>query len=130
MIDEIILFPSPGIWFLLPPKNSWCRPTPRWIKLNVNGAWLEICNASGIGGLFRDALGHTFFSFSLPVGSCSAPSIEFLAIKQGIYLFKDSKWFSKYNLVIESDSAATISWVKNPSKAPYCLMNLVLVTGL
>ncbi|XP_039069815.1 uncharacterized protein LOC120216460 [Hibiscus syriacus] len=99
------------------PSNlvSWSLPPIDFVKVNVDGAMDRIWLKGGIDGLLRDEKGMVLGSFSERVGSDPLILAELLAIKRCLLLFLESGMSVNRRLILESDSAMVVDWIKNPT---------------
>ncbi|RYR05834.1 hypothetical protein Ahy_B06g085655 [Arachis hypogaea] len=90
----------------------WSRPKGDCIKLNVDGSWYNHRSNAACGGVFRDSAGRYLKGFSGNLGNCSIMHAELWAIIHGLNIATRNGY---QNLVVESDSAAAIDFIKNGS---------------
>ncbi|RYR06915.1 hypothetical protein Ahy_B05g074232 [Arachis hypogaea] len=113
----------------LSPKNnqatsgclvSWSRPNGDCIKLNVDGSWYAHRSNAACGGVFRDSAERYLKGFSGNLGNCSIMHAELWAIIHGLTIATTNGY---QNLVVESDSAAAINFIKDGSSpGHYCAL--------
>ncbi|XP_039036745.1 uncharacterized protein LOC120173736 [Hibiscus syriacus] len=79
----------------------------------------------GIGGLIRDEKGVMLGSFSEKVGSGPPIIAELMAIRRGLNLFLDSDLLVNRRLILESDSAMVVKWIKNLASSTPMFLSIV-----
>ncbi|WVZ60335.1 hypothetical protein U9M48_010378 [Paspalum notatum var. saurae] len=84
-------------------RPRWQRPAAGWIKVNVDGSFLEASGAAGVGFVARDHEGTTIFTACRVLFDCaSAVEAEARACVEGIRLA--SQW-CQGPVVLETDCA-------------------------
>ena len=92
----------------------WLGPSPRWVKINCDGAAIGSPGRAATGGLCRDFTGSAIFSFASPVGVRFAFEAELLAVSLAV----DKAFQLKLSPVwIESDSFYVIKLLHSRSAA-------------
>ncbi|KAL4285028.1 hypothetical protein GQ457_16G005670 [Hibiscus cannabinus] len=90
-----------------------------------NGATVGSHDESSIGGCLRDVGSKCLITFSKSAGITDCTSAEILAIVEACLLFRKSPWAKDFRLIIETDSAFTTSWLKNPHRCPTIFKPLI-----
>ncbi|XP_047978624.1 uncharacterized protein LOC125220501 [Salvia hispanica] len=85
----------------------WRPPDPRWVKLNVDGAFLSSSQVGGGGGVVRDSEGEILSAFSAGLKAGSGLEAEAAAVLIGIHL---AKQFGN-QIWIELDSEVVVRWL-------------------
>jgi ribonuclease HI len=97
---------------LMTAAGSWKPPKEGWIKINVDGAYMDNSRDAGIGVVIRDSSGSvllTAWKFISDAGS--AEEVEALACKGGLLLA--AEWMSSPS-ILESDCANIIKYLHQP----------------
>jgi ribonuclease HI len=93
-----------------PKKHTWIPPKVGWVKINVDGAFVEQTGEAGIGILARDHLGVVCFSAWRVLFHCSSPAeAETRACVEGLRLA--SQWV-QMPVIIESDCSRVVHALK------------------
>ena len=69
-------------------RVQWRPPDPSWIKLNVDGAYLQSVQKAGGGGVIRDLDGEILAAFAADLKGNSVMEAEVLALLMGLVLAK------------------------------------------
>ncbi|RYR79610.1 hypothetical protein Ahy_A01g004421 [Arachis hypogaea] len=87
----------------------WSRPEEGCIKVNVDCSWFSHKNNAACGSVFRDSEGRFLKGFSCNLGICSIMHAKLWAVIHGLNIATTNGY---HNLVVESDSAAAINFIK------------------
>lgn len=104
---------------------SWMPPSTGSIKINADGSFLVDTRRSGIGGIFRNHLGHTVLLFCKEILADSVVHSEILAIREDLLLPTASRWSSSTHFCIESDCVNAVEWFNDINKTPWKLRNII-----
>lgn len=85
--------------------SHWTPPPIGYVKVNVDGSFLENCSRMGAGGILRDHTGGWIAGFSYPQTGGDALLAELLAIQRGLELCH-TKGFEQ--IICESDSLEAV----------------------
>ncbi|KAL4367931.1 hypothetical protein GQ457_05G027970 [Hibiscus cannabinus] len=77
------------------------------------------------GGVLRNHEGKILCTFSKNAGLSDASSIEILAIKAAVSIFKSSIWARSHKLIIECDSSNVVHWINNVFSTPVAFRDIV-----
>ena len=83
---------------------SWCSPPCGVLKFNVDGVTNGKPGLAGIGGVLRNHKGEVLYMFSKHIGIKDSNEVEVMTIYHTSF---------HHYLIVESDSANAISWVKS-----------------
>ncbi|KAL0922813.1 hypothetical protein M5K25_006836 [Dendrobium thyrsiflorum] len=116
-------FIHPEHWGTIPPiglvaSSSWCPPRPLpssflcpgWLKVNVDGALLQL-NCRGIGLVLRDDVGEPLVAAGWGVKHWDSTQVELQAI---LYIngILEAWMFEKKGIIVEGDSAGIINFMQ------------------
>jgi ribonuclease HI len=88
------------------PKPHWSRPSPRIIKINVDGSFHSDTCAGSVGAVARDSLGKFIAASTVYLPSvASAAAAEAMAMREGLSL---ATRLGCSNVLMESDSTETV----------------------
>jgi ribonuclease HI len=91
--------------------QHWEPPLDGWVKLNVDGSYLELTGEAGVGVVARDRSRTVIFTAWKYLEKCgSAAEAEAIACVEGLH------WANHWGLsqvIVESDCARVISSLKN-----------------
>ncbi|GMJ15548.1 hypothetical protein HRI_005224000 [Hibiscus trionum] len=104
---------------------SWKPPPRGFLKFNVDAAMPTKGDSGGIGGVLRNHSGNVLFSFSEAINHCPVILGELLAIKAGLQKLPSMEEYGNHRIIIESDSALAIEWIKFPLRCPEVFRGLV-----
>ncbi|KAL4303284.1 hypothetical protein GQ457_10G009540 [Hibiscus cannabinus] len=105
---EAPLNPVPGI-----VESRWKKPTPGYIKINVDGAWSQEMNLATVGVVARDHHGMVIDARVARVeGSHTAETIEAYAFAGGIRMELSNDW---QMVKIEGDAMVVVAKLNAPS---------------
>lgn len=92
-------------------KVSWCvtLSSTGVLKFNVDGAARGKQGLASIGGVLRNHKGEVMYMFSKHVGIKDSNEAEVLVILEALRIYHP---FCHHYLIVESDSANAIFWVK------------------
>jgi hypothetical protein len=94
------------------PKKPWSLPEENWIKVNVDGAYLEHTGKAGIGVAIRDHSGSVLLSaWKVIFGASSAEEVEAQACREGLALA--AEWTPRPT-ILESDCSTVIGYLVKP----------------
>ncbi|KAE8734602.1 Detected protein of unknown function [Hibiscus syriacus] len=105
--------------------SVWDPPPPGFYTVNVDGAMDMQWFKGGIGGLLRDVDGNVLGTLSEIVGSYPPIMDELLEIKAGLWFFEESGWGYRGHLILESNYANVLNWIKNPGSCSALFESLV-----
>ncbi|XP_039059983.1 uncharacterized protein LOC120203908, partial [Hibiscus syriacus] len=125
VVDPVLADSCKGYNKSISPSDLWSPPPLGFFKVNVNGAVNRDWKSSGIGGILRDEKNKVLGSFSISSGPGPPGLAELKAIQTGIGFFMESEWEGKGRLIIESDSAIAVNWIKNTGDCPVLFFQLV-----
>ena len=101
--------PSPGFR----PKRPWRMPEEGWIKVSVDGAFLEQTGKAGIGVAIRDQSGSVLVSaWKVITGAGSAEEVEAQACREGLGLA--AEW-TPLPTILESDCSTVVNYLSKPT---------------
>ncbi|XP_060182117.1 uncharacterized protein LOC132611756 [Lycium barbarum] len=100
----------------------WHKPSPNWIKLNVDGCSKGNPGSAGGGGIIRDHTGKMIKAFVEFYGQCSNNVAEANAIWKGVNICKD---FGLPRVVVESDSLLIINILNGRLKLPWKIREIM-----
>ncbi|XP_011620451.1 uncharacterized protein LOC105420038 [Amborella trichopoda] len=106
-----------------PVAIIWSKPVEGWFKLNVDGCALGNPNHSGAGGVFRNSMGISSWTFSSYLSNTTNFFAEFSALFQGIEIAKE-KGVERF--LIECDSIVVIEAIKG-RKIPWKFSQKLLI---
>ncbi|CAN1179696.1 Putative ribonuclease H protein At1g65750 [Linum perenne] len=79
---------------------SWTKPPFGWVKLNIDGSYVEETDSMAIGGVIRDAEGNWVTGYTNYLGRGSALQAELVALRDGLSL----SWVLGFRKIqVESD---------------------------
>jgi hypothetical protein len=86
--------------------SKWCKPPPRYFKVNVDGSFHHDSHARSIGAVIRDSKGEFIAVLTLFLPHmASLTADEAMEMKEGLSL---ANRLSCSNVIMESDSLETI----------------------
>ncbi|KAL2237447.1 UNVERIFIED_CONTAM: putative ribonuclease H protein [Sesamum indicum] len=114
----------------LPPQKTsskisivkWIKPDRGWFKLNMDGASKGNPSIPGAGGIIRNHLGQTVFTFQEHLGLMSNTAAELNAIYRGVKLCIDN---NIRKIWVETDANIAIKLISSSPKGPWHLQNLL-----
>lgn len=75
--------------------SAWKPPTPRFLKLNFDGATDHKNGNSGLGAVFRDHLGTLIAALAIPIVGLLPPrTVEILALLYGLLFASRACFFA------------------------------------
>ncbi|KAK1644334.1 hypothetical protein QYE76_062139 [Lolium multiflorum] len=87
-------------------QSKWQLPSPGWVKLNVDGSFMQQDGDGAAGMVLRDDRGEIIFSSCRYLSTCSsALEAELAATMEGIAL---AKQWSNAPLIVETDASEVI----------------------
>ena len=87
-------------------KTKWEPPLAGWVKLNVDGSFVQQSGESGVGVIARDNEGHVIFSAWRAIFNCQdAAEAEAWACLEGLRLA--AQWIHE-PVIVESDCASIV----------------------
>jgi len=87
-------------------KTKWEPPLAGWVKLNVDGSFVQQSGESGVGVIARDNEGHVIFSAWRSIFNCQdAAEAEAWACLEGLRLA--AQWIHE-PVIVESDCARIV----------------------
>jgi len=87
-------------------KTKWEPPPAGWVKLNVDGSFVQQSGESGVGVIARDNEGHVIFSAWRAIFNCQdAAEAEAWACLEGLRLA--AQWIHE-PVIVESDCARIV----------------------
>ncbi|KAL4330206.1 hypothetical protein AHAS_Ahas13G0376900 [Arachis hypogaea] len=94
-------------------RVGW-KPLPKgWLKLNVNGASVEIADKAGCGGLLRNENGKWVAGLTHTIGNCSAFIAELWGVVQGLNL---ARRLGMKKIMVECDSEGVVKLLNGERK--------------
>ncbi|CAN6163831.1 unnamed protein product [Urochloa humidicola] len=94
--------------------RPWFPPDLGWLKVNVDGSFVEATGQASAGMVIRNAVGKVFLSSWRILFHCTAAEdAELMACKEGLTLARN--WFQG-PLVLETDSTSCIALLKNAER--------------
>jgi ribonuclease HI len=91
------------------PTSGWQAPPPRWVKLNVDGSYMQEGEVGGAGMVLRNTAGEFIFSACRYLSTCtSALEAEIAALMEGIALA--NQW-SNLPVIVETDASEVVRLV-------------------
>ncbi|XVF57148.1 hypothetical protein PTKIN_Ptkin06aG0180700 [Pterospermum kingtungense] len=96
----------------------WNPPSEGILKFNMDGAARGCPGPTGIRGILWDSSHKVISMFSKLVGIIDSNLAELLAVKEAIGIFSASQWVSSHCMVIESDLANVVKWVRYSNTVP------------
>ena len=99
----------------------WEKPSPGWVKLNIDGSANTYLEAARGGGLIRDDQANWIMGYSRKIGKTNSFLAETWALHDGLLLC------NQLNLnaaMVELDAKALIDALKNPSYASTIVSSL------
>ncbi|XVF66465.1 hypothetical protein PTKIN_Ptkin10aG0038000 [Pterospermum kingtungense] len=98
---------------------AWQEALPVGIlKFNVDGAARGCPRPASIEGILRDSSHKVLGNFNKSVDIVDSNLTKLLAVKEAIGIFSASQWVDSHCMVIESDSANVVKWVRYPNTVP------------
>jgi ribonuclease HI len=92
-------------------QQSWAPPAQGWIKINVDGSFVEQTGDAGVGLVARDHNGTVIFTAWRAIERCSsAYEAEAMACAEGLRLA--AQW-SPGSIILESDCARAIDALRS-----------------
>lgn len=86
---------------------NWCKPPPRALKLNIDGAIFLFLHSVGVRRILRDETGTVLMADSIKGMEGNDPTeIELIAIMRGLQL---CILMDIVDLIVDSDSLLTIN---------------------
>ena len=105
------------------PPLPWEPPDTGWVKLNVDGSFVEHTGEAGAGMILRDETNQVIFSACRQLLHCSgALESELAAAREGLLLAL--QWSSK-PIILEMDSSQALSAIVNTGTCRSSLAYLV-----
>ncbi|XP_070055386.1 uncharacterized protein [Nicotiana tomentosiformis] len=87
-------------------KVAWHKPLLNFYKLNIDDAFKEKENLGGLGGVFRNHIGHWIAGFQHHCPAISALQTELEALKEGLNIAL-TKGFTPQ--IIETDATKVVN---------------------
>jgi len=95
-------------------SSTWTKPNAGWVKINVDGAFMEGSEDAGIGVVIRDSSGSVLLTAWKHVSDAgSAEEVEALACKEGLTLA--AEWVTLPS-ILESDCANIVRFLSQPER--------------
>jgi ribonuclease HI len=86
--------------------TKWCKPPPRYFKVNVDGSIHHDSHAGSIGAVIKDSKGEFSAASTLFLPHVASPAVaEAMAMRKGLSL---ANRLGCSNVIMESDSTETI----------------------
>ncbi|XP_042016195.1 uncharacterized protein LOC121764206 [Salvia splendens] len=95
-------------------RVQWRPPDLFWIKINVDGAFRQLTQKAGAGGVLRDSEGEILAAFSAGFEAGSGLEAEVLALLTGVILAKQYG----NRIWIEADASAMVRWLSSDQLGP------------
>lgn len=103
----------------------WIPPDFGYWKLNCDGAVSGLGGSASAGGVLRDHFGNFVFGFASDLPSYNVIQAELRAVSMGIKL----AWLKGFRkVVIETDSAVAVCFIKAGCSSRHLLFNLISET--
>ena len=99
--------------------KKWELPSPGWVKLNVDGSFVEASGEAGVGMILRDADGQVIFlSCQVLFHYSDALEAELVACLEGLSL---TRQWSALPISLETDCSTAASLVRTttPDRSRY-----------
>jgi ribonuclease HI len=91
--------------------KRWSKPPPGWVKLNVDGSWVEEGHKGGTGLILRDEEGSILAAASRHLKTCASPlEAETQACIDG--LSRLSEWTNKM-VILETDCQELVAMIND-----------------
>jgi ribonuclease HI len=91
--------------------KQWAKPPPGWVKLNVDGSWVEEGLKGGTGMILRDEEGSILVAACRHLGMCASPlEAETQAGLDGVERLLE--WMDKL-VILESDCQELVSMLND-----------------
>jgi hypothetical protein len=103
-------------------QQTWEPPPAKWIKINVDGSFVESTGAAGVGVIARDHMGNVIFTAWRTLNQCPSPFVaEATACADGLRLA--SQW-PLGSVILETDCSRVVDAMRskeNRSEASFVL---------
>jgi hypothetical protein len=67
--------------------SKWCKPPPRYFKVNVDDSFYHASHAGSIGAVIRDSKGDFIAALTLYLPHMASP-VEAMAMREGVVAYK------------------------------------------
>ncbi|KAE8690196.1 hypothetical protein F3Y22_tig00110911pilonHSYRG00086 [Hibiscus syriacus] len=95
----------------------WFPPNLEQVKFNVDGA--ASIEAAGCGGVLRTPTGTVVALFSGLMSCLGADYAELIVVKTTFEVFRETDWFEKAELIIESNSQVVLNLISSTFLRPW-----------